>query len=530
MIKVNNLKNDIFGGVTAAVVALPLALAFGVASGAGASAGLYGAIILGFFASLFGGTSTQISGPTGPMTVVTASAVATFLNDFQTVFTIIFLAGIIQISFAFVKIGKWVKYIPYPVISGFMSGIGIIIIILQINPFLGVNSFGSVIQTVIELPNTLRLANDESLILAYITLGIMFLTPKFISKYLPSALIALVFVTYFTIYMNFDVKTIGEIPTAFPDFNLPFSFDILQLSTIITLAITLALLGSIDTLLTSLLADNMTKTKHKPNLELFAQGIGNSICSFFGAIPGAGATMRTVVNIKSGGTTRVSGMIHSLMLLCIVLFLAPFASKIPLSVLSGILIKVGFDILDYKFLTIYNKVHKQDLLIMLTVFLLTVFVDLIMAVGVGITIASILAIYRISKATRIQTSYAGEKSNFKIDLDNKEIEVLKIDGTLFFGTASILDRKIDKIKPKTKYVILDCLKVNFLDISAIFMIEDIIVRLKKQNVEVSLLLRHSHKRKIFLVDNNKVFENSNIYKNIDSAINTIQKNSMRNKI
>lgn len=523
MFNFNSVKNDVFGGITAAVVALPLALAFGVASGAGATAGLYGAIILGFFASLFGGTSTQISGPTGPMTVVTAAAIAAFPNDFQSVVTVIFLSGIIQISLGMIKIGKWVKYIPYPVISGFMSGIGIIIIILQINPFLGVDSFGSVIQTLVEIPNTLHNADDESMIVAYITLAIMFMTPKIISKYVPPALIALIFVTYFTIYMGFDLKTIGEIPMGLPEFTFPTKFDILQLKTIITLAITLALLGAIDTLLTSLVADSMTKTKHKPNQELIAQGIGNSLCSLVGAIPGAGATMRTVINIKSGGTTRISGMVHSVMLLVIVLFLAPLASKIPLSVLSGILIKVGFDILDYKFLNIMTKVTKHDLLIMITVFLLTVFVDLIMAVGAGITFASILAIYKVSKNTRMRTTHASDKVNFDIDVDNKEIQVLKIDGSLFFGTASVLDRKIDKLKKSTRFVVLDCLKVSFMDISAIFIIEEIIHRLEERNIKVVLLLRHRHKRKVLNVDTNNIFKGTNIYNNIDAAVNCIQK-------
>ncbi|PLY05371.1 MAG: SulP family inorganic anion transporter [Arcobacter sp.] len=530
MISANTIKNDIFGGVTAAVVALPLALAFGVASGAGATAGLYGAIILGFFASLFGGTSTQISGPTGPMTVVTATAIVTFQNDFQSVITVIFLSGLIQISLGIVKIGKWVKYIPYPVISGFMSGIGVIIIILQINPFLGVDSYGSVIQTIIELPNTLHLANDQSLILAYITLGIMFMTPNIVSRYVPSALIALVFVTYFTIFMGFEVPVIGEIPMGLPEFTFPTKFDILKLDTIITLSITLALLGAIDTLLTSLVADSMTKTKHSPNKELIAQGIGNSLCSLVGAIPGAGATMRTVINIKSGGTTRISGMVHSIMLLVIVLFLAPLASMIPLSVLSGILIKVGFDILDYKFLNIMGKVSRHDLLIMITVFLLTIFVDLIMAVGAGITFASILAIYKISRKTRMQTSHAAGKVNFDIEVENKEIEVLMIDGSLFFGTASVLDRKIDKIKSSTKFVVLDCLKVSFLDISAIFMIEEIIYKLEDKNVKVILLLKHAHKRKILSVDDNKLFENTKIYNNIDSAVNCIQKREYRDNV
>jgi SulP family sulfate permease len=527
LFNLNGVKNDVFGGITAAVVALPLALAFGVASGAGAMAGLYGAIILGFFASLFGGTSTQISGPTGPMTVITATAIATFPNDFESVILVIFLAGIIQISLGIVKIGKWVKYIPYPVISGFMSGIGVIIIVLQINPFIGVDSYGSVIQTIVELPNSLKMANFQSLIIASITLAIMFLTPKAITKYVPSALIALVSITYLTIYMEYSIQTIGEIPMGLPTIHIPTTIDLLKLDTIITLAITLALLGAIDTLLTSVVADSMTKTKHKPNQELVAQGIGNSICSLFGAIPGAGATMRTVINIKSGGTTRISGMIHALTLLLIVLFLAPLASKIPLAVLSGILIKVGFDILDYKFLKIINKVTRQDLLIMVTVFLLTVFVDLIMAVGAGITFASILAIYKISKRTRMITTHAKNKVNFDIDVENKDIKILKIDGSLFFGTASILDRKIDKIKPDTKYVILNCLHVSMMDLSAIFMIEEIIQKLDEKQIKVILLLRHSYRRKVLKIDTNKVFSNTLIFNNIDSAVNAIQKNEYK---
>lgn len=523
MININRVKNDLLGGVTAAVVALPLALAFGVASGAGATAGLYGAIILGFFASLFGGTPTQISGPTGPMTVVTATAIVTFQNDFQSVITVIFLAGIIQISFGLIKIGKWIKYIPYTVISGFMCGIGVIIIVLQINSFIGVDSYGSVIKTIVEIPNSFEKANIQSIILAVITLAIMFFTPKKISKFIPPALIALVFVTYFAIFMNYSVPSIGEIPMGLPEFMIPTKFELLELRHIITLAITLALLGSIDTLLTSLVADSMTKTNHKPNQELIAQGIGNSLCSLVGAIPGAGATMRTVINIKSGGETRLSGIFHSLTLLVIVLFLAPLASKIPLSVLSGVLIKVGFDILDYKFLKIINKVSKVDLLIMITVFLLTVFVDLIMAVGVGITFASIVAVYKVSKRTRMQTMHVNKRIDFDINIDNRDIQVLEVDGSLFFGTASILDRKIDKIKPQTKFVILNCLKVDFLDISAIFMIEEIIKKLKQNNIEVVLLLKHSQKRKVLRVDSNKIFTNSQIFGNMDDAVNSLQK-------
>lgn len=516
----SNIKNDIFAGITAAVVALPLALAFGVASGAGAVAGLYGAIILGFFAAFFGGTPTQISGPTGPMTVIVAATIATFPNDISTVMTVVFLAGIMQISFGIIGIGKWVKYIPYPVISGFMCGIGVIIIILQINPFLGVESYSSIIYTITHFLDTFEKLNIQAIILSSITLLIMFFTPKKISNIIPSALIALVFVTLFSIFMNFEITTIGEIPMGFPDFVLPISFDILKLSTILTFAITLALLGSIDSLLTSVVADSKTKTKHDSQKELIGQGIGNTICSFFGAIPGAGATMRTVVNINSGATTKLSGMVHSITLLLIVLILAPFASEIPLAVLSGILIKVGFDILDYKFLKIINKVSRQDLIIMVTVFLLTVFVDLIMAVGVGITISSIIAVYQVSKNTQMKTSRS--RVSFDIDIENHEIEILKVKGSLFFGTASALESRLEKIKDSKK-IIIDCKNVFFLDISAIFTLEEIIEKFKSKDLEIILVLNYRHKKKILSVDTSNLFRKIRIYHNLDDAINYTQK-------
>ena len=516
----NKIKNDIFAGITVAVVALPLALAFGVASGAGAIAGLYGAIILGFFAAFFGGTPTQISGPTGPMTVIVAATIATFPNDISTVMTVVFLAGLMQISFGIIGIGKWVKYIPYPVISGFMCGIGVIIIILQINPFVGVESYSSIIYTVTHLLETFEKANIQAIILATITLLIMFFTPKKISNIIPSALIALVFVTLFSIFMDFEITTIGEIPMGFPNFVLPISFDVLKLSTILTFAITLALLGSIDSLLTSVDADSKTKTKHDSKKELIGQGIGNTICSFFGAIPGAGATMRTVVNINSGATTKLSGMVHSITLLLIVLILAPLASEIPLAVLSGILIKVGFDILDYKFLKVINKVSRQDLIIMITVFLLTVFVDLIMAVGVGITISSIIAVYQVSKNTQMKTSRS--RVSFDIDIENHEIEILKVNGSLFFGTASALELRLEKIKDSKK-IIIDCKNVSFLDISAIFTLEEIIEKFKSKDLEIILVLNYRHKKKILSVDTANLFKKIRIYHNLDDAINYTQK-------
>lgn len=446
----NNIKGDIFGGLTAAIIALPLALAFGVASGAGAIAGLYGAIILGFFASLFGGTPTQISGPTGPMTVVFASTVTLFSGNLNAVMSVVLLAGIFQVLFGVLKLGKYVRYIPYPVISGFMSGIGLIIIILQINPFLGLDAQSSVVKTLYTLPQTLSNIDNQALFISFFTLIITIFTPKKITRLMPSPLIALITMTAISVYFNFDVKTIGQIPTTLPKIALP-SFNIEQINQIISLAFTLAILGCIDTLLTSLVADSITKTKHNPNKEIIAQGLGNSLVSLVGGIPGAGATMRTVVNIKSGGRTRLSGIIHSLSILLSILFLAPIVSKIPLAILAGILMKVGIDILDYKFLKIAKNAPKYDLSVMLVVFFLTVFVDLIIAVGAGIILASILIVYRISKEANIHIM---ECKNSDIDINENSTRILNINGAFFFGSASIFENQVNEILD-TKHLIIN---------------------------------------------------------------------------
>ena len=501
---IKTLKNDILAGITVAIVALPLALAFGVVSGAGAIAGLYGAIILGFIASLLGGVSVQVSGPTGPMTVVTAAAVTTFSNDFSTVMAVVFFAGIIQISFGIVDLGKWIKFIPYPIISGFMCGIGVIIIILQINPLFGANTNSSIIYIVTNLFETFENINYEALFIGLVTILIMFLTPKSITKIVPAALIALFFVTILATILNLNIPTIGEIPSKLPDFILP-SFNILELSTVLTFAITLALLGSVDTQLTSVLVDSKLKTNHNSKKELIAQGIGNTMCSFFGAIPGAGATMRTVVNMKNGATTRISGVTHAIVLLIIALFLAPIASKIPLALLAGILIKVGFDILDYRFLQIIQKVSKDDLIIMITVFLLTVFVDLIIAVAAGVFISSFMAVYQISKNIKIK--------HYKVFIDEKNIDIIKVKGALFFATAIILERVLNKAN--SKKIVIDCTEVSYLDISAIFKLEDIIEKYEEKNIEIILVIKYTHKRRLLKIG--KIFNTIKIYRILEHA-------------
>ena len=504
-----NIQKNILGGLTAAIIALPLGLAFGVASGIGATAGIYGAIILGFFASLFGGTPTQISGPTGPMTVVMASAVVSLNQDINLIATTVILAGLFQILFGVLKIGKFVRYIPYPVISGFMSGIGIIIIILQINPYLGLASSASISNILLSLPNNLLNINYMSVLVASATLVIMFFTPQKIAKLIPTPLIALFVLTPLSIFFNFDVDIIGTIPTTLPDVVMP-TINLLNFKLVLTLGFTLAILGTIDTLLTSIVADSITNTKHKPNKELIGQGIGNTVCGLFGAIPGAGATMRTVINIKSGGTNKLSGIVHSLILLLVVLFLAPVASQIPMAILSGILIKVGVDILDYRFIKVWRESPRNDLVVMLSVFIITVFVDLITAVGVGIVIASLLIVYRVTQET-------------KIILDNKDIEleyefdsktrVLKINGAFFFGSSVSFEKMASSILDIERFII-DISNIPFIDLTAIFTLKDLICKLKNDGINVIIIAKDREKKKLLKFNKSDVFSDIDFYSSI----------------
>ena len=503
--KKNIILGDIYGGITAAVIALPLALAFGVASGAGAVAGLYGAIVLGFFASLFGGTNTQISGPTGPMTVVTASAVTFFSGDYDSVILVVLLAGFFQIIFGVIKLGRFIKFIPYPVISGFMSGIGLIIIILEINPLVGVDGFGSVISTLSNLTNTFSHINNDAVILALLALTIMFLTPKRIANIIPPPLLALIIATLLSELMHFDVKTVGEIPVKLPEIRLPNIDwqDWHKLEHIFSFAITLALLGVIDTLLTSLVADSVTRTKHKPNKELIGQGIGNALTSLIGGLAGAGATMRTVINIKSGGKTRLSGMIHAATLLIIILFLSPIASQIPLAVLAGILVKIGVEIVDYKIFRVMHKAPKMDMVIMLVVFVLTVFVNLITAVGVGIVLASILTVYRVTKELNIDIN---EHHNKDIEVANEKMRVVNINGAFFFGSASIFEERISHALD-IDCIIINCLNVPYMDVSAIFVLQETIVKMHINEIRVVIIAKPRHTCKIQnLIDENTLLK------------------------
>ena len=490
---IKTIKGDVFGGITAGIVALPLALAFGVASGFGPVAGLYGAIAVGFFAALFGGTPTQVSGPTGPMSIIFAAAIVAFPEDVSAVIGVVFIAGIFQIILGYLKVGIFVRYIPYPVISGFMSGIGVIIILIQLHPLLGAQSISSPLEAVLKLPHTITNIDYHSLVLALVTMAIVFFTPPKISRTVPSPLLALMAGTFVSILLQFPVDVIGTIPTGLPDISFPL-FPITLLPKILPMALALAVLGVIDSLLTSVVADSMTKGRHNPNKELVGQGIGNIASSLIGGLPGAGATMRTVVNIKAGGTTRLSGIIHSLVLVAILMGLGRYAALIPLPVLAGILVKVGIDILDYRLLRMITSVPKQDLAVMLAVFGFTVFVDLIVAVGVGITLASLMITYRISKQSEIDVRGEPHKEwhrDLEKSLEEETrfgIRTLSIMGAFFFGTTAKMQEQVSKLIG-TKVVIINCLDVPFMDLSGYFALSEMIDRLKNEDIKPIVVVK-----------------------------------------
>ena len=499
-----NIRGDFFGGITAAVVALPLALAFGVSSGAGAIAGLYGSIIVGFFAALFGGTPSQISGPTGPMTVVIATvfsgiAASNSENSIEIAFTIIMLGGIFQILFGIMRLGKYITLMPYTVISGFMSGIGVIIILLQVGPFFGQEASANVVESMSNFPEFVTNANPFAGGLGILTLVIVFLCPTKITRIVPSPLLALIVGTIVAVavgnnYPDNGLRLIGDIPSGLPGIHLP-AFDIRQMRSILGYSLMLAVLGSIDSLLTSLVADNITRTQHDSDRELIGQGIGNTISGLCGGLPGAGATMRTVINVKSGGTTPISGMIHALVLLIIVLKAGELTSNIPHAVLAGILIKVGIDIIDWSFIKRAHHISVKATGLMYIVLLLTVFVDLITAVAVGVFFANLLTVKNLSD---IQSKKVKAITNPDDDteLNIAERYILKrargkillfnLTGPMSFGAAKTISQRMGMVG-KYDVLILDLSDVPLLGVTASLAIENMVKDARQSGHQVFLV-------------------------------------------
>ncbi|WP_293298397.1 SulP family inorganic anion transporter [Allomuricauda sp.] len=570
-----HFRGDLFGGITAGIVALPLALAFGVSSGLGPSAGLYGAIFISFFAALFGGTNTQISGPTAPMTAVSMVVIAGIIavNDgdvgkaLPAILTVFLLAGLMQIGLGLVGLGKYIKYIPYPVVSGFMTAIGVIILVTQILPAVGyypkedsdyVNQFmpeaeekilenilkeeagegilvlenftetikrakkithddmlkeastlaskdaSGVLGTFKVLPRAINNINWLELALALATIFIIYGFKK-ITTAIPSTLVALIAVSGVAYGFGWNYRPIEQIPSGLPVPNLDIftSFQFDSVSPYIFTALTLALLGAIDSLLTSVVADNMTQTKHNPNKELVGQGIGNSIAAIFGGLPGAGATIRTVVNINSGGKTKLSGMVAGILLLVILLALGPVASQIPAAVLAGILVTVGIGVMDYRGLKAIPHLPKDiklgplklssEVIIMLVVLVLSSVWNLVYAVGIGLVIASLMFMKKIGdltakhskvKALR-EEAWSDEKNVPKKILD--KVFIKHINGPLFFGSTNEFQQLASQIPDSASTVIIRMGRMQYMDQTGLYAMEDVLQDLKRKGATILLV-------------------------------------------
>ncbi len=492
-ISFRHLQGDIFGGVTAAVIALPMALAFGVASGAGAEAGLYGAILIGLFAALFGGSPTLISEPTGPMTVVFTAVIAKLIasdpvNGMAMAFTVVIMAGMFQILFGAMRLGKYITLMPYTVVSGFMSGIGIILIILQIGPLLGQPTpNGGVIGVVENLPGLISGIQAEETILALLTLAILFLLPSKLKRYLPPQLVALIACTLLSVWFlsSDDIRRIGEIPTGLPDLQLPV-FSPEQWQVMLVDAVVLGMLGCIDALLTSVVADSITRKRHNSDKELIGQGIGNIMSGLFGGLPGAGATMGTVVSIQAGARTALAGLVRAGILLIVILWAADLTSVIPLAVLAGIALKVGIDIIDWSFLKRAHYISGKGALITYGVILLTVFVDLIVAVGIGLFVANVMTITRLSELQENDVNAVTDPDNTDLDLSSREKEILRdakgkimllhLRGTMIFGSSRAITRKNSQFGG-CHTLVVDITDVKHLGVSAALSLEESILEM-----------------------------------------------------
>lgn len=487
-----NLKGDITGGVVSAVVALPQALAFGVATGFGASSGLFGAIVLCFFAGIFGGKTPLISGPTGPAAIIAASVVAALNNDFGAVFLVLLLSALIQIGISFTSFSSIVKYIPYPVISGFMNGVGFILILMQINPLIGHKIESSTVLSVQNFILNLGSINFHALFLGVLTLLILFFTPKKISAFLPPSLIALIVCTFISTEFNFTLDRISMASSEILSF-VSFNFSHELIGKCLPMALVLAVVCTSESMLTGLVCDSLTKEKTDRKKIIFSQGVGNLFCALTGSLVGSAATMRTVAAINSGASTRLASIASSVVLLSAMFFFSGFVEKIPLAVLAGILIKTGFDIIDVKLLKVLKYAPKDDLYVLSVVFLLTVFYNLIFAVGAGITLAALLYAKRVAdKTSLIDKTHEISLQELKLEKEiekelRHKIRVVHIDGQFFFGSATRIVSQFDEILG-VKYLILNYESESLLDISAVFALEDIIIRLKSQHIKLLLVI------------------------------------------
>lgn len=493
-LRLNIFTGDLFGGINSAIIALPQALAFGVATGFGAGAGIWGAIILCLVAGILGTRVPMISGITGPSAIVIASIMHALNKDINAVLIIILMAGIFQMMIALTKWTNVVKYVPYPVISGFMNGVGTIIIIMQINPLLGLKSYSNTIESIEHVLQSFHTMNIEAFLLGLTALIMVFGFPKRWNKYVPSQILALILCTFISIKMGLNVDKISQISISFPKLALP-TITLHDTITYFDYGITLAIILTSETLLTGLVCNSITKTQISPRLLVASQGLGNALCGLTGSLPGAAATMRTVAALKTGANTKIAALTSSIVLFILLYKFSGFVAEIPLCVLAAILIKIGSDIIDTKLLKVIKIAPKEDKYVLLVVFILTVFYNLIVAVGAGITLAALLYAKKVADNAKVVHKKVQDKDIRKHEKaleinSHHKLRIVHISGQFFFGSATQLISQFDELLG-TKYLILSYDSSELLDISAIFAFEDIIARLKSQHITILLVINNS---------------------------------------
>lgn len=532
-LRLNIFTGDLLGGVNAAIIALPQALAFGVATGFGASAGIWGAIILCFIAGILGTKVPMISGITGPSAIVIASVMHALNKDINSVIMIMLMAGFFQILLALTKLTDIVKYVPYPVISGFMNGVGTIIIIMQINPLLGLKSCSNTIESIEHICSSFTTMNPSAFWLGLLTLVIVFAIPKRWNKYVPSQILALIICTFISIKMGLNIDRISEISVSMPDLRLPQT-NLHDVITYFHYGITLAIILSSETLLTGLVCNSLTKTQSSPRKLLISQGIGNMCCALSGSLSGAAATMRTVAALKTGASTKLAAIVTSIVLFLAIYKFSDFVAQIPLCVLAAILIKIGYDIIDVKLLKVFKLAPRDDKYVLILVFLLTVFYNLIVAVGAGITLAALLYAKKVADNAKLVHKEVFDKDIEKLEKALEEdshhkIRAVHISGQFFFGSATQLISQFDELLG-TKCLILNYDSDDLLDISAIFAFEDIIMRLKSQHIKLLLVIKnealYNQLKEHKITD--EIGEGKIFYSEIDAI--EFAKNAIKNKL
>ncbi|MBK9143025.1 MAG: SulP family inorganic anion transporter [Candidatus Melainabacteria bacterium] len=525
----SNVQGDLFGGLTAAIVALPIALAFGVTTGLGAEAGLYGAIIAGLFAAIFGGTPGQITGPTGPMSVVVAAMVADHAGRPELVFAAVALGGLFQILLGKLKAGELIQYFPYPVVSGFMTGIGMIIILIEINPFFGIKGEGDVLAAVQDFARIPAEANLHALLVGSITLATIYLIPllsRLLKVQLPAALIALIAGTAASVLMPMELPRIGHIPQGLPMPQLKW-ISLAELHVVMHGAVSLAILGAIDSLLTSVVMDKITRKKHDSNQELVGQGIGNFVAGIFGGLPSAGATMRSVVNINAGGRTKLSGVLHSLFLVAVLVGAGQYAAEIPQACLAAILFAVGVSILDKRALRTIKRTPRSDVIVMTVVLLFTVFVDLIFAVVVGVALACILFAKSLSDKSGSDHGMIDSIDHMQEEIEHLPpqyrdgVYVYSFHGPLFFGEVKNFNDAVDKL-PRLRYLILRFYNVPFIDQTGALSLEEAVEKCKDRGTQVIFVGVKPHIMKILRdVHTIEVIGAKNFVETFDQALDIV---------